>query len=101
MIGNKFQDTSTMIKHIDESHEFWRKLIRGETQKEKINRDQTSMPRMCKTYTPSEEATDKFGIPAASDIKPAAPIPDKYKYWYYLDEDFKVITVPGEVIDVV
>lgn len=89
------------MSYIEESHEFWLNLIKGVTQKDKISLNQTTMPTFCNTYTAPGDATEKFDIPAQSDIQPAAEIPDKYKYWYYLDEEFNVITVPGETIDVV
>lgn len=94
--GEKFQDPDTMLKYIHESNEFWLKLMRGETKKEKINRDQTSNPRWCKTYTPSSNATAKFNIPAKSNILPPAERPVQYDYWYYLDKDFNI--APGQVI---
>ncbi|KAJ2975615.1 hypothetical protein NQ176_g5421 [Zarea fungicola] len=97
IIGNKFQDAPTMISHIQESHEFWLKLMRGQTKKEKINRDQTSNPRWCKTYVASLNATSKFGIPAKSNILPPAERPAQYDNWYYLDADFNI--APGQIIN--
>lgn len=97
IIGNKFQDAPTMISHIQESHEFWLKLMRGQTKKEKINRDQTSNPRWCKTYVAALNATSKFGIPAKSNILPPAERPAQYDNWYYLDAEFNI--APGQTIN--
>ncbi|KAJ6786235.1 hypothetical protein PWT90_04907 [Aphanocladium album] len=94
--GNKYQDPDTMLSVIRESNEFWLKLMRGETQKKKINRDQTSNPRWCKTYTPSSNTTAKFNIPAKGNILPPAERPSQYDHWYYLDKDFNI--APGQVI---
>lgn len=86
-----------MLEHISESHDFWLKLMKGETKKEKINRDQTSNPRWCKTYVASSNATAKFDIPAESNILPPAERPVQYDYWYYLDSNFDI--VPGQTIN--
>lgn len=95
--GDKFQDPDTMLAMIRESNEFWRKLMRGETKKEKINRDQTSNPRWCKTFVASSNATAKFNIPAKSNVLPPAERPAQYDRWYYLDKDFNI--APGQVIE--
>ncbi|KAM3501945.1 hypothetical protein MY10362_005185 [Beauveria mimosiformis] len=95
--GDKFQDPDTMLAHILESNEFWLKLMRGKTKKDKINRDQTSNPRWCKTFAASSDTTAKFGIPAKSNILPPAARPSKYDSWYYLDKDFNI--TPGQVIE--
>ncbi|OAA63156.1 Inorganic pyrophosphatase [Cordyceps fumosorosea ARSEF 2679] len=97
IVGGKFQDADTMIAHIHESHDFWLNLMRGKTQKEKINRDQTSNPRWCKTYVPSKNTTAKFKIPAKSNILPPAERPAQYDRWYYLDKEFNI--APGQVIE--
>lgn len=86
-----------MLANIHESHEFWRKLMRGETKKEKINRDQTSNPRWCKTFVAASNTTAKFGIPAKSNILPPAPRPAQYDRWYYLDKNFDI--TPGQLIE--
>ncbi|KAK8143856.1 Na+/Pi symporter [Beauveria asiatica] len=95
--GDKFQDPDTMLAHILESNEFWLKLMRGQTKKDKINRDQTSNPRWCKTFAASSNTTTKFGIPAKSNILPPAARPSQYDGWYYLDKDFNI--APGQVIE--
>ena len=39
--------------------------------------------------------TQKFGIPAESNILPAAEKPKQYDQWYYLGSEKKLITIPG------
>ncbi|ATY65832.1 Inorganic pyrophosphatase [Cordyceps militaris] len=95
--GGKFQDPATMLSTIGESHDFWLKLMRGKTQKDKINRDQTSNPRWCKTFVDASNTTAKFKLPAKSNILPPAKRPAQYDRWYYLDKDFNI--TPGQVIE--
>lgn len=83
-----------MAGHIAESHVFWQNLIKGKTKKEKISTTQTHNPRWCKSYVPAENTTAMFKIPKTSSILPPAARPVEYDYWYYLDENFKVIGQP-------
>jgi inorganic pyrophosphatase len=83
---------------IQESHEYWLDLMKGKTVAKKINREQTSNPKWCKTYVEKAATTEKFGIPAESRIDEAAKKPEKYQYWYYLDEEFKLIELPGQKV---
>ena len=100
IVENKYQNSTFMREKIGESHEFWEKLLKGETKKSKISLNQTSHPTWCKNYIKSEDTTKAFKLPTKSDIKPAAAKPEKYDRWYYLDSKFQPIAVPGEIIDI-
>lgn len=98
IVGNKYQTADDMTHHIEESHEFWKGLVRNTTKVEKIDIWQTSNPRLCKSYVKSEDATERFEIPPEASIAPAAERPEKYDKWYYVDADFQPL--PGQEIDV-
>ncbi|POR39154.1 Inorganic pyrophosphatase [Tolypocladium paradoxum] len=100
IVGKTFQNATFMRKTLAESHGFWRDLILGKEKPGKISTRQTSNPRACKSYVPSKDATKVFGIPEKSNVLPPAAKPKQYDYWYYLDQQFNVIKLPGQVIEV-
>lgn len=85
-----------MTKIIEESHAYWEDLVKGKSDPNEIALNQTSHPRWCSTYVPSEEATDVFELPTESEILPAAARPEAYDLWYYLDANFELIELPGQ-----
>lgn len=89
-----------MNAKLAESHEHWRNLVLGKEERGEINIWQTTNPRACKFYVKSEEATGRFKIPGKANVLPAAGRPAPYDRWYYVDGDFKLITVPGDVVEV-
>lgn len=98
IVGGDYVNATTAIEVIHESHEYWLDLMKGKTVAKKINREQTSNPRWCKTFVEKEATTEKFDIPKESKIEPAAKKPEKYEYWYYLDDEFKLIELPGQKV---
>jgi inorganic pyrophosphatase len=92
IIGGSFQDAAFTEKVVEESHGFWQELIRGEVDTGKINYNQTST-RDIDSWISSCSTTRTFDIPPVSAIEPAAPKPEKYNHWYYLDEDFQLIEI--------
>lgn len=96
IVGGDYVNATFAASVIHESHEYWLDLMKGKTEAKKIKRDQTSNPRWCKTFVAKNETTEAFDIPAESKILPAEKKPEKYEYWYYLDEEFKVIELPGQ-----
>ncbi|KAL2214510.1 inorganic pyrophosphatase [Sarocladium strictum] len=98
IVGGDYVNATTAVEVIHESHEYWLDLMKGKTVAKKINREQTSNPRWCKTFVEKEVATEKLNIPKQSKIEPAAKKPEKYEYWYYLDDEFKLIELPGQKV---
>lgn len=82
-----------MAKTIKSSHGDWQDLVRGKVDSNEINYNQTSTKKY-KSYVKSKDATKKFGLPAKANVLPAAERPTKYDLWYYLDKDYKLITLP-------
>ncbi|KAF5138824.1 Inorganic pyrophosphatase [Metarhizium anisopliae] len=100
IIGNEYVNARTMNAKLAESHQHWSDLVLGKEDRGKISIWQTTNPRACKTYVKPEDATKKFEIPEKSNILPPAARPAPYDRWYYVDEKFTLITVPGDVIEV-
>lgn len=100
IVGKAYQNATFMRKTLAESHGYWRDLVLGKEKPGKISTRQTSNPRACKSYIPSKDATKEFGIPEKSKVLPPAAKPKQYDYWYYLDQQFNVIKLPGQVIEV-
>ncbi|KFG81996.1 Inorganic pyrophosphatase [Metarhizium anisopliae] len=100
IIGNEYVNARTMNAKLAESHQHWSDLVLGKEDRGKISIWQTTNPRACKTYVKPEDATKKFGIPEKSNILPPAARPAPYDRWYYVDEKFTLITVPGDAIEV-
>jgi inorganic pyrophosphatase len=99
IVGGAYVNAAEMQDYVAESHEYWRKLLTGETKKKKINFNQTTHPEWCKSYVPADSTVDLFEIPAEEILAPAER-PEKYDRWYYLNAEFSPINVPGEVIDI-
>lgn len=96
IVGGDYVNATFMAGIIEESHGYWQNLLQGKSDPNEIALNQTSHPRWCSTYIPSDEATETFDIPAEADVKPAAARPTQYDFWYYLDEDFNLIELPGQ-----
>lgn len=82
---------------IEESHKTWEDLIRGDVDSNEINYNQTSRRDVKKSFIQKGLTTEKFGIPAESRIEPAAPTPEKYDRWHYLDSNSSLIVVPNDL----
>ena len=87
-----------MQEIIAESHGYWKNLVKGKAgvNYKKFATNQTSNPRFCKSYIPSNKTTEAFKIPAASNIQAPAKRPEEYDRWFYLDKDFEVVVLPGQ-----
>lgn len=79
---------------IEESHKTWAELIDGQVDSNEINYNQTSRPDVKKSFIEKGSTMARFNIPAESKIEPAAPKPEKYDRWYYLDSNDSLIVVP-------
>lgn len=78
---------------VEESHGFWQELVEGSVDSNDINYNQTSQESL-DSFVSRCNATDELDIPAEDATDPAAEIPEKYTWWYYLDEDFQLIELP-------
>ena len=82
---------------IKESHGYWSDLVLNKAgDRGKIITKQTSNPRACKSYVASDQAVEKLGIPAKDNKLSAEKRPVEFDYWYYLDDKFELITLPGQ-----
>lgn len=95
IIGETYQNVAMMRDVLEKSHKSWLELVRGEVDSNKINYNQTSQPHIKRSYIGRCQTTQALGIPAKSDVKPAATKPGVYERWYYLDDKFALIKVPG------
>ncbi|KAK2764574.1 hypothetical protein FQN54_009269 [Arachnomyces sp. PD_36] len=93
--GSAYQNATFAQQIIEESHGYWTNLVNGKSDPNEITVDQTSNPDY-DGYIPSDEATEEFDIPKNSDILPPEEKPAEYDQWYYLDEDFKPVVLPGQ-----
>ncbi|OAA37894.1 Inorganic pyrophosphatase [Metarhizium rileyi] len=100
IVGNRYVDAGIMNARLAESHQHWRELVLGKEERGNINAWQTTDPSARDTYVEPQDATEKFKIPAKSRILPPAPKPTLYDRWYYLDDKFDLITVPGDAVEV-
>lgn len=94
IVGDAYVNASVATSVISDAHKYWSNLMKGKTEADDIMRNQTSQPRWCQTYIDKEETTEEFGLPSESRIEEAARKPEKYEYWYYLDEEFQLIELP-------
>ncbi|GKT79824.1 inorganic pyrophosphatase [Colletotrichum tofieldiae] len=95
IIGDLYQNVTYMQNVIEESHKTWAELIGGQVDSNEINYNQTSRSDVKKSFIDKSSTTAKFGIPAKSRIEPAAPRPEKYNRWFYLDINSSLIVVPN------
>ncbi|KAF2728833.1 inorganic pyrophosphatase [Polyplosphaeria fusca] len=94
IIGDTYQNVSFIIDTIEESHGWWKDLVSGSEDSGKINYNQTSQAGL-DSFVSCKEATKKFKLPKKEKIEPAADKPDKYKWWYYLDEEKNLVEIPS------
>lgn len=95
LIGGGWHNASFAAQVVGESHEYWLDLVKGAVDTGSINYNQTSRPDIRKSYVSRCSATAQLDLPAESDIKPAAPKPERFNQWFYLDEDFQLIEPPA------
>ena len=89
IVGDAYQPADFMIEVIEESHGFWKELVKGEVDSNEINYNQTSQPDISASFVSRCEAGLRLDIPSESAPLPAAEKPEKCNWWYYLDDDFK------------
>ncbi|GJC93213.1 inorganic pyrophosphatase [Colletotrichum higginsianum] len=94
IVGDWYQNVTYIQSVIEESHKTWAELIDGQVDSNEINYNQTSRPDVKKSFIEKGSTTARFNIPAESKIEPAAPKPEKYDRWYYLDSNDSLIVVP-------
>lgn len=78
---------------LEESHGFWEELVAGSVDTGKINYNQTSQEDL-ESFVSRCDTYEELGIPRKNAKEKAAPVPEKYTWWYYLDEDHKLIELP-------
>lgn len=96
ILGDGYMDAAFTQEVLTKSHQHWTNLVNGKEDPGDISIKQTSNPKLCNSFVSSKKATKKFDIPEESDIEPAAEKPAKYDMWYYLDDNFEPIALPGQ-----
>ncbi|KAH8896853.1 inorganic pyrophosphatase [Thozetella sp. PMI_491] len=92
--GEAYQAATTIVDVIEQSHGWWNSMIHGELNGGEINFNQTSTRSANVSYVSACSTTKKFNLPTKSDIQPAVAKPEEYNWWYYLNSDWELITVP-------
>ena len=95
IVGNAYQNASYMQATIAESHGYWKELVQGEVDSNKINYNQTSQPGVSGSYVDPDKAQKEFDIPKRSHPKMPADIPKEFLEWVYLDHEYNMVYVPG------
>ncbi|KAK5955734.1 hypothetical protein OHC33_003375 [Knufia fluminis] len=98
IVGEEYQDASFAARTIEESHGFWRELVAGEVDSNEISYNQTSLAEFSNSFVETVSTYDAFDIPRESSIEAAAEKPDEYDHWYYLDDEYELIVLPGEEV---
>ena len=97
IVGETYQN-ATFIQHVlEQSHGYWRDLIRGVVDANEINYNQTSEEGVGGSWVSSCKATKVLGLPRQSRLEVAvrnATLRDRYEEWVYLDGELEVIEVP-------
>lgn len=97
IVGETYQN-ATFIQHIlEQSHGYWKELVRGSVDTNEINYNQTSDEGIRKSYVNSCKATKILGLPKQSKLEVNvrnAILRDPYDSWVYLDKDFELIELP-------
>ncbi|KEZ39130.1 hypothetical protein SAPIO_CDS10525 [Scedosporium apiospermum] len=94
IVGDTWQNADFVVNVLEESHGFWQDLVAGKVDTGEINYNQTSDASL-ESFISRCEAVDELSIPKKNAKKPAAAIPEKYSWWYYLDADYKLIELPS------
>ncbi|KAF2012220.1 inorganic pyrophosphatase [Aaosphaeria arxii CBS 175.79] len=94
IIGDKWQDASFIVETIEESNRYWQDLVSGKEDPGKIRIEQTSNPDL-KSWVSCKDAHKKYDVPKKSKVKDAAPRPEQYDHWYYLDANKNLIQLPA------
>lgn len=92
-MGDTYQDAEFIVNVLEESHGFWKELVAGEVDANEINYNQTSEESLG-SFISRCDTNEKFDIPRKNAKKPAAAVPEKYSWWYYLDENLELIELP-------
>ncbi|KAL4918734.1 inorganic pyrophosphatase [Aspergillus aurantiobrunneus] len=91
IVGNSYVNATFAAATVAQSHGFWLDLVKGTVDTGEINYNQTSRPDIPHSFISKSSATDRLGLPAESDEKPAAPKPARFEQWFYLDKEFQLI----------
>ncbi|KAK1983967.1 inorganic pyrophosphatase [Colletotrichum cereale] len=94
IVGDWYQNVTYIQSVIEESHKTWAELVEGQVDSNEINYNQTSRPDVKNSFIEKSTTTERFDIPAESRIEPAAPRPEKYDNWYYLNINSSLIVLP-------
>ena len=90
IVGDDYQNSTSIVKVLEESHGYWEELVEGSVDSNEINYNQTSQDSL-DSFVSRCDAAKALDIPKKNATKKAAPVPEKYSRWYYLDEDYKLI----------
>ncbi|KAL2830849.1 inorganic pyrophosphatase [Aspergillus cavernicola] len=98
IVGNSYRNSTFATAVVEQSHGYWLDLVKGNVDSNEINYNQTSRPDIKHSFVSKRKATYQFDLPAASDEEPAAPRPERFDQWFYLDKEFRLIeeNVVGE-----
>ena len=91
IVGDSYQNASFIQTILEESHDSWQELIRGEVDSKEINYNQTTVSDAGESFVEPASTTEEFGIPPESSIEPAAEKPQRFQSWYYLGWDFGLV----------
>jgi inorganic pyrophosphatase len=78
---------------LEESHGYWQELVAGEVDPNEINFNQTSQETL-DSFVSRCNTMKELDVPKKEELKPAAAVPEKYSWWYYLDENLELIELP-------
>ncbi|KXJ89048.1 inorganic pyrophosphatase [Microdochium bolleyi] len=93
IVGEAYQSAAFIEDVVAKGHKYWAELVAGQVKPGEINYNQTSMPELENSYVSACNVSKNFGIPATSNVLPAAEKPAKYDRWYYLNEKFELIKI--------
>lgn len=93
IVGDTYQNASFIVDVLEESHGYWEELVAGTVDTGKINYNQTSQEDL-ESFVSRCDTYEELGIPRKNAKEKAAKVPEKYTWWYYLDEEHKLIELP-------
>lgn len=91
IVGGSYVNASFAAATVNDSHRFWQALVAGFVDSNEISYNQTTLPQYNGSYVRPSEAAERFGIPVESNVLPAAPKPEEYQQWYYINANYELI----------
>lgn len=93
IVGDTYQNSTFVVSVLEKSHGYWKELVEGSVDSNEINYNQTSRDSL-KSFISKCDTSKEFDVPKKNAEEPAAPVPEKYTRWYYLDANHKPIKLP-------